>query len=80
MSKKPLSFSVAAHLGNTSAKLTFTPRIGQPVTKKVGDQLGSGLRPSGTPSKLANQTEYLYEFNYPDLNLPHLRALDGLSQ
>ena len=75
---KPFSFRVSEHIGNSSTKLTFTPRIGQPVTRKVGDQLGSALRPVGAPAKMRNHTEYLYEFKYPALNLPHLRAADGL--
>ena len=75
---KPISFKVADRLGNSSTKLVFAPRIGQPVTRQAGDQLGNGLRPVGSPKKIGNQTEYLYEFKYPDLNLPHLRAVDGL--
>jgi hypothetical protein len=75
---KPISFKVAKHLGNTSTKVTFTPRIGPPVTRKPGDQLGTGLQPVGMPNNLATHTEYLYEFKYPDLNLSHLRAVDGL--
>lgn len=74
----PISFKVADYLGGSSIRLVFAPRIGQSVTRQAGDQLGRGLRPVGVPKRIGNQTEYLYEFKYPDLNLPHLRAVDGL--
>jgi hypothetical protein len=78
--KSPAAFFVMDHLGQNATTLTFTPRIGSPVDGPVGPDLvaGVGVFKSNGNSKLGDRTQYRYEFQYPNLNLNHLRQVDGL--